>query len=292
MVYGVCRAMLRDVHEAEDATQQVFLSAYQALLKGATVREPGGWLATIARNECRARIAVNMRRPLPAADADLDALPATSDDHARHSHVEELRAALAALPNQQREAFVLRYLYGLRYREVATALGLSRPATEALLFRARRAMRLKLRPVVGAALVVPSVIRDELALALPGFDAGGGGGVAAAGLTGGLLVKLAAGPLGLKVATAVVAVSTVGIVGALPPERVGHATVPEAAVLQDEGVDLPRVRTRTGSDDVQAETRTSPEMRSASSRGSGRKRRLRGESLRGRRGRTGVERRR
>jgi RNA polymerase sigma-70 factor (ECF subfamily) len=233
MVYGLCRAMLRDVHEAEDATQQVFLSGYQALLGGARVREPGAWLATIARNECRARIADGMRRPLPVADEDLDGQPADRDEHARRSQVDALRAALAELPERQREAVVLRYLYGLRYGEVATALGLSRPATEALLFRARRSMRLRLRPVVGAALVVPSVVRDALALALPGFGDGGYGGAGAAGLVGSLLVKVTAGPLGLKAATAVVAVSTVGLVGAVPTERVDRADGPETVALDD-----------------------------------------------------------
>jgi len=231
MVYGVCRAMLRDGHEAEDATQQVFLSAHQALLGGAHVREPGAWLTTIARNECRARIADGMRRPLPVADEDLECRPAERDEHVRRAHVEELRAALLELPERQREAVVLRYIYGLRYGEVATALGLSRPATEALLFRARRSMRLRLRPVVGAALVVPSVVRDELALALPGFGEGAYGGAAAAGLTGSLLIKLAAAPLGLKAATAFVAVSTVGLVGALPAERVDSAGGAPTAAL-------------------------------------------------------------
>ena len=78
MVYGVCRAMLRDVHEAEDATQQVFLSAHKAHLEGAVVRDPAAWLVAIARNECRARITAGMRRPLPVADEDLDLLPAVT----------------------------------------------------------------------------------------------------------------------------------------------------------------------------------------------------------------------
>src|SRR3990172_9048911 len=80
MVYGVCRAMLRDVHEAEDATQQVFLSAHKALLGGARVRDSGGWLATIARNECRGRIAAGMRSPLPVSHQDLSAIPSTVDE--------------------------------------------------------------------------------------------------------------------------------------------------------------------------------------------------------------------
>ncbi len=213
MVYGVCRAMLRDVHDAEDATQQAFLAAHRALLGGARVRDSGAWLATIARNECRARIATAMRTPLPLADEDLAAIPAPTDETERRLQADALKNAIAELPERQREAVVLRDLYGLRYGEVATALGLSRPATEALLFRARRAMRVRLRPVVGTVLAVPLAVRDELASAIPGFAASGGSGAAAvgtAGAVGGLLAKLTATPAGLKVATLAVAVTTVG----------------------------------------------------------------------------------
>lgn len=219
MVYGICRAMLRDVHEAEDATQQVFLSAFTALRGGARVRDPGGWLATIARNECRARIAAGMRRPLPVTDEDLQAIPATDDEHARQRQREAIRAALVDLPERQREAVVLRYLYGLRYGEVATALGLSRPATEALLFRARRALRTSLRPVAGAAIAVPVAVREQLALALPGFEERAAPMVIGAGVAGGVLSKLAVGGTGVKVATATAAVVSVGAVGTVGIDR-------------------------------------------------------------------------
>ncbi len=220
MVYGVCRAMLRDVQEAEDAAQQAFLSAHKALLGGAQVRDAGGWLATIARNECRGRIATRMRTPLPVADEDLAAIPSSVDEQARHEQAVQLREALAELPERQREAVVLRYLYGLRYGEVATALGLSRPATEALLFRARRGLRGTLRPVVGAVLVVPLALREELALAIPGFSAGAGASTAAVGVaSGGVLAKLVTGSVGAKVATTAVAVSTVGAVATIHSDR-------------------------------------------------------------------------
>src|SRR3990170_6428471 len=219
MVYGVCRAMLRDVHEAEDAAQQAFLSAYKALLGGAKVHDSGSWLATIARNECRGRIAAGMKRPLPIADEDLDAIPSPADEQARRAQLLELRDALAELPERQREAIVLRYLYWLRYREVATALGISRPATEALLFRARRALQVRLRPVAGAVLVVPLAVREELALAIPGFATGAGTSAAVFGAAAGVLAKLTAGPIGVKAATAAVAVSTVGAVGTVESDR-------------------------------------------------------------------------
>lgn len=219
MTYGICRAMLRDVQEAEDAAQQAFLSAHRALLGGVRVRDEGAWIATIARNECRARITAAMRAPLSVPGEDLAEIPDVIDDAERRLQAGELRDALAELPERQREAVILRYVYGLRYGEVAKALSLSRPATEALLFRARRAMRVRLRHVAGVALVVPLSVREDLALALPGFEARAASGPAAAGVAGGVLAKLVSAPVAAKVATATVALSTVGAAGVVDPDR-------------------------------------------------------------------------
>jgi RNA polymerase sigma factor (sigma-70 family) len=219
MVYGICRAMLRDVHEAEDATQQTFLSAHRALLGGAHVRDDGAWVATVARNECRARIAAGMRAPLSVSDEGLAELADGVDDAERRLQARTLREALDSLPERQREAVVLRYVFGLRYGEVAKALGLTRPATEALLFRARRTLRVRLRHGMAVALVVPVSVREELALALPGFEAQAGSGAAAVGIAGGVLAKLASAPAAAKLATATVAVSAVGAVGTVESDR-------------------------------------------------------------------------
>src|SRR4051794_15399565 len=99
MVAGLCRALLRDPAEAEDAAQQAFLSAHRALLNGAEPREPAAWLATIARNECRSRIGVRMREPL--ALLDTDAIPGGSDPVAealRRADLAALWRAIRALP--------------------------------------------------------------------------------------------------------------------------------------------------------------------------------------------------
>src|SRR5437763_4192666 len=76
-VNGLCRALLRNRAEAEDAAQQAFLSAHRALLNGAEPREPAAWLAAIARNECWSRTSSRMREPLPT-DAT-DEVATTSD---------------------------------------------------------------------------------------------------------------------------------------------------------------------------------------------------------------------
>src|SRR5437867_2639490 len=77
MVLGLCRLLLRDRVEAEDAMQQTFLSAYRSILHGSVPREPAAWLATIARNESLSRIRGRMREPI--ADPE-QALTGTTPD--------------------------------------------------------------------------------------------------------------------------------------------------------------------------------------------------------------------
>jgi RNA polymerase sigma-70 factor, ECF subfamily len=144
LVRGLCIALLRDRTEAEDATQQVFLSAYKAILNGSEPREPAAWLATITRNECWARARAHMREPLPVADVETAGSGSHPDpltEAIRRADLAALWAAIRALPRQQREALVLREFGGLSYGELARALDVSDAAVESLLFRARRRLR-------------------------------------------------------------------------------------------------------------------------------------------------------
>lgn len=194
MVYGLCRTLLNDPTDAEDATQQVFLSAYRSLLTGTTIEKPSAWLGTIARNECQARYAARARNPVALHDAATLVSPGADEQAAGRADAAELYSELAALPENQRAAVVLRDIYGFRYDEVAAALGTSRPAVEALLFRGRRRLQRRLRPGLAAGvLVVPLSLHESLAYAVPGFTtAAGQVGVAAGAVVVPLLAKAAA----------------------------------------------------------------------------------------------------
>ena len=194
MVYGLCRMLLDDPIEAEDATQQVFLSAYRSLLTGTEVDKPAAWLGTIARHECQARSTARARTVVAFNDAVTLVSPGADEQAAGRADAAELYSEVAALPDKQRAAVVLRDIYGLRYDEVASALGTSRPAVEALLFRGRRRLKHRLRPGLAAGvLVVPLSLHESLAYAVPGFaTAAGPVGAAAGAMALPLLAKVAA----------------------------------------------------------------------------------------------------
>ena len=170
LVLGLCRLLLRDAADAEDAAQATFLSAYRSLLKGTEPRDSARWLAAIARNECRARVRARMREPLAEAGGGDD----SADPVARaiaNADFSALRQALRELPRRQRRAFVLRELSGLTYGELAIALGVTEPAIESLLFRARRQLRARLGRVLGT-FTTPFGLRDALSLKIATAAAG------------------------------------------------------------------------------------------------------------------------
>jgi RNA polymerase sigma factor (sigma-70 family) len=227
LVYGVCRLMLRDPVEAEDAAQQTFLSAYRALLGGLEPREPSAWLGTIARNECRTRLRSRRTEPLTLVREPVgDELQREVD---RHDEIQALCSALAELPSQQRDAIVLREFYGLSYAEVGAALGLSGAAVESVIFRSRKRLQDQLRPARSAlgVLALPVSLRDSLTQLLPGF----GGGAASAGAGAAVFAKFAPAPVAAKVAAAALAVGAAGTVAGIERTHVTrHHRRPPAPV--------------------------------------------------------------
>lgn len=131
--------------DAEDVTQQTFMNAYRALVRGEQPRAPRHWLIAIAHNVYRERLRRSSRRPTEVALDDN--LRAVASDESRWS-AEEIRHALSHLCRKQRAVIVLRELEGRPYAEIAEMLGLSQSATEALAFRARRALREQLESEV------------------------------------------------------------------------------------------------------------------------------------------------
>jgi RNA polymerase sigma-70 factor (ECF subfamily) len=120
---------------AEDAVAETFVRAWAALPRYRDMGSPFvSWLYAIARHvvadELAARRRVEPRAELPDAAAEL-----AQDDRLT------LAAAMARLPQEQRQVVELKYLVGLRNGEVALAMGRTTGAVNSLQWRALRAMR-------------------------------------------------------------------------------------------------------------------------------------------------------
>ncbi|PZS09341.1 MAG: RNA polymerase subunit sigma-24 [Solirubrobacterales bacterium] len=148
------RAHLRDVysysyyrvgnhHDAEDLTEQTFLQAYRHFERA--LRESDGrplrpWLIRIAHNLAANFYRDRARRPESAIeDAGTISAPHTTESLVEGR--EELKAILEGvqqLPDDRREALIMRFALGMDNREIARALGRSDGATKVLLHRAIR----------------------------------------------------------------------------------------------------------------------------------------------------------
>jgi RNA polymerase sigma-70 factor (ECF subfamily) len=139
-VQMICRSLLDDFGEAEDAAQQVFLAAFRALAAGTVPRRPEAWLAAIARNECRAR--AQSRRPVAATSEELESPDADPSALVlKRAEVAAVWEAIGELPPSQREALLLREVRGLSYEELADDLQSTHPSIRSRLARARQAVR-------------------------------------------------------------------------------------------------------------------------------------------------------
>jgi RNA polymerase sigma-70 factor (ECF subfamily) len=134
-----CARMLRSADDAEDAVQQTFLHALQALQAGTRPRVEAAWLSRIAHNVCIERLRAAGRRSRLETPTSPDAFETVAAGHGEDERP-DLAAALAAIEPRQREALLLREWRGLSYREIAGVLQLSQSAVEALIHRARRAL--------------------------------------------------------------------------------------------------------------------------------------------------------
>ena len=129
---GLVRLVERELHDhedAEDVVQTAFIDAQRALERGTVPRNPGAWLAAIALNAGR-RL---RRRRLNAEPFEEYAVQAP--------RTPEIHAALASLPQEQREAVVYRDVLGLSYGETAEQMGRSVNAVTMLLHRGRKRLR-------------------------------------------------------------------------------------------------------------------------------------------------------
>jgi RNA polymerase sigma factor (sigma-70 family) len=181
-VYCYALAVLRNPADAEDVTQTTFLNAFRAMRAGTEPELPENWLLRIAHNTCRTRFLRAARRPHEVPfDESVQHLAVPEDEK---PNLDEVLRALSRLPFNQRSALVMRELEGRSYEEIANALDVSVSSVEALLFRARRSLRVRrtaLR-VLGLVQLPPS-----LQTLFGGGAATTGGAVAG----GGALLKLA-----------------------------------------------------------------------------------------------------
>lgn len=149
VVLRYVNSVVKNQHEAEDITQNVFLK----LVSVVHTYEPRGvpfiaWILRIARNA--ALDEMRARRAIPCEE-----VPAGNDDFQQISNERrtDLRWAFSQLPDEQRNVLILRHVQGLSPPEIASLLGKSESAIDGLHHRGRKSVQSTLKDL-GAAPVV------------------------------------------------------------------------------------------------------------------------------------------
>ena len=142
-VYSYSYYRIGNHHDAEDLTEQTFLQAYRHFERAQ--RESNGrplrpWLIRIAHNLAANYHRDRSRRPQTHLEdaAVITAPHATEDLVEGREELKHVLAGVARLPEDRREALILRFAVGMDNREIARALGRSEGATKVLIHRAIR----------------------------------------------------------------------------------------------------------------------------------------------------------
>ncbi len=143
-VYGFAARLLGDRAEAEDVAQEAMLR----LWRGAATWRAGeaqlsSWLYRVTVNLCTDRQRARARRRAEALDDVAEPVDERADTEGAlmgRQRVDALQAALATLPDRQRQAVVLRHIEGLTNPEIATILEIGVEAVESLTARGKRAL--------------------------------------------------------------------------------------------------------------------------------------------------------
>jgi RNA polymerase sigma-70 factor (ECF subfamily) len=142
-LYRHALGMVASPDAAADLVQDSFIKGFTSLQRCRDPDRFGAWLFRILRNRCLDHLKNRRQHTVPLEEET--ALAEDRDDPDSLLEQAELRravgGALAALPEAQREAFLLKHVEGRSYEEMAELLGASVSALKMRVMRAREALR-------------------------------------------------------------------------------------------------------------------------------------------------------
>jgi RNA polymerase sigma-70 factor, ECF subfamily len=157
-VFNFALRMLADRAEAEDVTSETFIQLFNKRYRDTGQAKMTTWLFTVARNACLTRLrSRKLFQPMwfkrnATDDYEEWDIPDTADSPSETLRKKEMakavRRAVLALPDEQKEAVILREYFQKEYAEIALILDCSLEKVKILIFRGRENLRLELAAVI------------------------------------------------------------------------------------------------------------------------------------------------
>ena len=153
--------MIRDPAEVEDVAQESFIKAYRALPQFRGESAFYTWLYRIAINTARNWLAQSKRRPSAPSTYEseegetfneTDNLTDSSNpesEMASRQIAETVNKAMNDLPEELRNAIVMREIDGMSYEDIAQSMNCPIGTVRSRIFRAREAIAIRLKPLLG-----------------------------------------------------------------------------------------------------------------------------------------------
>ena len=156
--------MVRDPEQVEDIAQETFIRAYRALPQFRGESAFYTWLYRIAVNTAKKTL-MDMKRDPVVTESALASRGESNETSSLENELstdetpeavlasreiaQTVNAAIEALPEDLRQAIVLREIEGLAYEEIASAMNCPIGTVRSRIFRAREAIAQRLRPLLG-----------------------------------------------------------------------------------------------------------------------------------------------
>ena len=138
-IFRLAYRMTRNEQDAEDVVQEAYLRAYR-FFDGFHGTDGRAWILAIVRNACYTWLQQNRRKPLALEDEMTEPQDTKPNPEALYlGEVDQqlLRQAIEELPEEFREAIILRELEGLSYKEIGAITGAPIGTVMSRLARAR-----------------------------------------------------------------------------------------------------------------------------------------------------------
>lgn len=152
-VYNTCLGMLQNVEDAEDVTQEIFITVHLNVADFKEASTLSTWIYRISVNKCLEFIRKKSRKKRSGIFKSIFTSEGEKaiENHSDFTHpgiqlenqerAKVLFKAIELLPEQQKTAYILHKIEQISYQEIANVMGVTLSSVESLLFRAKQNLK-------------------------------------------------------------------------------------------------------------------------------------------------------